>query len=162
MSVTHKIQPGSLVTWLNTGGSAVLTLTSLADEAARQGAYVDLGASFAEEFGFRLTIKPTAAPDLGTMVRVALGFSPATSGFPGGLSGSDGGLSNPSEAIAQLMELRALVLRNTTDPQVLTGRFRPLGRYVAPVVWLDAIGQNLSSTASDHKLEIWPMPAITE
>jgi hypothetical protein len=162
MSTTHKIQPGSIVNWLDTGGDADLGLTSLADDAARQGDYLDLGAEFAEVYGWRLTVKPAAAPDLGSLVRVGLGFSPANTGFPGGLAGADGALSAPAKAFAQLVELAPLVLIDTTAPQVMTGVFKPQGRYVAPVVWLDGIGQALSSTGSDHKFEIWPMPAITE
>jgi hypothetical protein len=162
MPVTHKIQPGALTTWLNTGGDKALTLTSLADNAARQGEYLDLGESFAEVFGWRLTVKPAAAPIAGALVRVAMGFSPASTGFPAGLSGSDGALADPDVVFPQLMELRPLVLRSITDPQVIVGTFKPSARYVSPAAWLDGVGQALSDTGSDHKLEIWPMPAITE
>jgi hypothetical protein len=162
MSLIHKIEPASAKQWLHTAGDEPLVLTSLADNAARQGDSLDLGASFAEEFGFMLVAKPNAAPTLGALIRIALGFSADGTLWPGGLTGADGSLADPVKRIGQLQELRPLVLIDGTAAQAVQGKFRPSGRYVAPVVWLDGIGQPLTSTGGDHKFIIWPLPAITD
>lgn len=162
MSITHKIQPGTAQSWLNTGGAVDLNLASLADNAARQGESLDLGAEFAEVYGFTLKIKPGTAPTAGALARLALGFSPDGSTWPGGLSGADGALSSPADRFPQLQELRALVLRSSTDTQTVTGTFRPSGRYVAPAVWLDGVGAALDADGTAHAVVIWPLNAITE
>ncbi len=162
MSLIHLIEPGTAKQWLHSGGDEPLILTGLADDAARQGDALDLGASFSEVYGYALVAKPDAAPTLGSLIRLALGMSADGTLWPGGLTGVDGALADPAKRISQLLELRPLVLIDTTGPQSVQGSFRPSGRYVAPVVWLDGIGQPLTSTGGDHKLIIWPLPAITD
>lgn len=162
MPLEHKIQPGTALEWLNTDGDGVLTLGALADAAARQGDVLDLGTSFAEVWGFELTVKPAAAPTLGQMVRLALGFSADGAVFPGGLTGADGALADPEKVVMQLRELPSLILRDVTGPQLHIGVFRPIARYVTPLVWLDAIGQALDSDDSQHTLKIFPLASVTE
>lgn len=52
MSTTFAVAPGTAKTWINTGGTAALTLTSLANAAGREGVSIDLGATFARYWGW--------------------------------------------------------------------------------------------------------------
>ena len=156
---TFLVQPGAAIAWAAAGGDAVLTLTSLANNAARQGAKVDLGASFAERYGYRFTSKFASAPTADTLLRLFLAFSEDNTTFAGGATGSDAAYSDTDD-LANTYELRPIVCDADTDAQTVVGWFEPLGRYVAPIVWNDATGQALSATAGDHALVIWPMQGV--
>jgi len=58
------------------------------------------------------------------------------------------------------MEVVPIVADADTNAQTVVGTFIPLGRYVAPVIYNDATGQSLSSTAGDHELTIWPIEGV--
>lgn len=147
---------GTARTWKASGGDAALTLTGLASGSARQGQSLDLGATFAREYGYRLKTAFGSSPTGGTLLRLFLGFSADNSNWPGGLSGSDAAYSDADD-LRNLAELAPLVADADTAAQCVVGRFCPAGRYAAPVVYNDATGQALSGTAGDHVLEIWPL-----
>ena len=156
---SFQIEPGSATTWAPSGGDAALTLTSLADAAARQGASVDLGTKFAERYGYRLTTKFGSAPTADELVQLFLAFSEDDTTFAAGATGSDAAYSDTDD-LANAIELRPLVCDDDTNSQSVVGWFEPLGRYVAPIV-LNEGGQALSGTAGDHELVIWPLKGVT-
>lgn len=153
---TATIKQGSAISWKSSGGTAVLTLTSLTTTSARQGAKVDLGATFGQRYGYRLLTKWGTAPTANTLLRIAFAFSEDNTNFAGGASGSDGAFSDVDD-FKQLLEVPPIVADADTNAQSVVGSFIPHARYVAPVILNDATGQSLSSTAGDHELVIWPI-----
>lgn len=152
-TITKKM--GTAITWINTGGDEVLTLTSLANGSARQGDKTDLGATFGVEYGFKLSTAIQATPTDGALVRIFMAFSEDDTTFAGGASGTDGAFSAP-DALRNVLELTPLVCDNLTTAQIIVGKFTPLARYAAPIV-LNSSGAALSATAGDHELVIWPI-----
>lgn len=156
MSTTFFVIPGTLKRWVNTGGDAALTLTSLANAAAREGVSLDLGATFARYWGWQFKTKFANNPTALTLLRLFLGFSADNTVFDGALAKTDQALAAEAN-INNLRELAPLVTKANTAIQVVGGVFEATGRYVAPVVFNDGTGQALSSTAADHALTIWPL-----
>lgn len=155
---------GTAITWKNTGGDKVLTLTSLANGAAREGdksaTLVDGTKGLPEYVEFRLESAVGSAATTGKEITLFVGESDsATAGTanPGNLTGADAGLSTPTELTPQLNLVGALSLSNTrgTNPQKQRMRYKPLCAYLIPLVYNDS-GQTLSGTAGDHQLVMTP------
>lgn len=156
-----KREFGTEVNWKSSGGTGLLTLTSLANAAARQGAKIDLGATWDAEWLVVFESAVGSAATNGAEIQLFFGESlSGTAGTdnPGNLTGADAGLSVPSELIGQLLYVGSLVLSNTlgTGKQVTTMRYRPLSRYVMPVVY-NLSAQTLSGTAGNHAVRMIPV-----
>ena len=70
-----EITQGTAVVWGEAGASGVtatLSLDALANGAARQGASVDLGANFADEYIVELRVETGTAPTAGNTVELYL------------------------------------------------------------------------------------------
>lgn len=155
---------GAAITWINTGGDKVLTLTSLANDAARQGdksaTLVNGTYGMPEVLDVRLESAVGSAATNGLEIELYIGESDnATAGDdnPGNLTGADGSLSNPDELKSQLNVVGSLILSNArgTNVQKQRFRYRPVCPYIIPVV-VNKSGQTLSATAGNHKLVITP------
>lgn len=154
---------GAPVVWAPSGGDQTLTLTSLANGAAREGPKVDFASGtygLPEALLIRLETAVASAATAGTTIEVYLGFSTSTTAGtdnPANLSGTDASLSNPDELKYQAVLAGVLVLSNAMGTSVQKTYLwaRPLARAVIPLV-INKSGQALSSTASDHKLVITP------
>lgn len=153
-TITSK--QGTAITWKTSGGDEVLTLTSLASAAARQGDKTDLGALFGRRYGYRLLTKWAVAPTANTLLRIGLAFSEDDTTFAGGVGASDAAYSDLDD-FKQLMEVVPIVADADTNAQCVVGTFVPLARYMVPVFYNDATGQALSGTAGDHVFVIWPI-----
>lgn len=154
---------GTSVTW-STSGTYALTLTSLADAAARQGVKGDLNdAAFGpipEVLVVTLETKMAVAAANGTVIEVYAGQSNnavAATANPSKLTGADAAFTTPAEYKKQLDPVGAMNLSNNagTGTQRQQWRFYPTQRYWMPVV-LNRGGQALSATPGDHTLTVTP------
>lgn len=155
MSSDFLIRDGSAVRWAASGADKLWTLTSLANGAGRAGDAADLGATRAELYGYRMTLKPASSPPAGELIDLALAISNQASAWPGGVSGADEAFAD-DDRFNQLVLLRPLVLDDSTASQSVHGVFRATGRHMVPVI-LNRSGVSLASGVSDHELVIWPL-----
>lgn len=157
----HRLAAGTALSWKNTGGDYALTLTSLANGSARQGAKGDLGASWARRYAVRFTSAVASAATNGTEVEVfwaASNHATAGTNNPGNTDGTDAALSSPDELKGQLIPLGSLVLSNArgTNTQTVYLELNPPTRYGMPVI-VNKSGQALSATAGNHEFELTPI-----
>ncbi len=147
--------------------TAQIDLTSIADDAARQGAKVDLGATMAPLYSVELDAEFDVVPTAGEVVEVYFGWSgDATVGDrnPGGLTGADAaytGLnSNLIDTLKQLDGPYVLVCSAAAgapdDQRAYLGVIRPLNRYVSVVV-MNTSGQALEGDAVEMYLALYPL-----
>lgn len=121
-----------------------IDLTSLADDAARQGAKFDFGEHRALEYDIRAAFEFAATPTAGETVELYLApsqSSTAANGNPGGVSGVDavyaGYSANLDEALPQLQLIGrfvATVQATATIQKAWCGVFSPPSRYGSLVV----------------------------
>jgi hypothetical protein len=158
------LSAGTAVTWTSSGGDRVLTLTSLADGAGREGdksaSWVDGTKGLPELIEVRFEAAVASAATAGKEVELYVGESDsATAGTanPGGLTGADAAVASPDEKKAQLVFVGSLVLSNAigTSVQVQRLRFRPVCAYSIPVV-VNKSGQALGSTGTSLKVVMTP------
>ena len=166
-----RFKLGTAIVLKNTGGDAVLTLTSLATVSYRQGAKFDLGANPEEMYVVRLKTAFAVAPTAGGALQVWIAGSPhatAANENPAGLSGADaaytGYNANAAASAAQLHQsfVGQIATVALTDGQLAdVGIFRPLHRYAIPLFY-NGGSQALSSTAADHEIALYPLIPIIE
>jgi hypothetical protein len=155
---------GTPITWAASGGDKTFTLTSLANNAAREGAksgtLVDGTLGMPEVLDVRIESAVGTAATNGLEIEVYFGESPnATAGTdnPGNLTGADAALSNPDELKHQCHYVGSLVLSNARGTNVQKQRhsYYPTLPYIIPLI-VNKSGQTLSGTAGNHKLVITP------
>ena len=144
-----------------TPDTMTITLTSLADGAARMSDSLDFGASMPQRYSLRLECEIDVAPIAGVAVEVYLAWSDDGSKWPGGVTGSDAAYkaAEEDEWVVQLDYLGSLICTNDgdgTDQIAIVGSFIPIMRYVTVVVKNEA-GQAFSETAGDHIVTLIPM-----
>lgn len=142
-----KISAGTAKTLKSSGGSAAITLVSLANgngtsAGGRQSATLDLGAALLDRLwridcDFELAATPTA----GNTINIYGSFSDSTGAGRGNTSGSDaaysGYSSNLDASAKQLEFLGAFVVTSQATATVqkgFVGVFMPKGRYLNLVV----------------------------
>lgn len=156
---TSGLKAGTAITWINTGGTYALTLTSLANDAGRQGVKGDLGANWPVQCNVHFETAATSAATDGSPVELYWAASTsATAGTanPGSnLTGADAAVTAPDQVKRQLLFLGPLVLSNTVGTAAQSQRFTlfPPTRYGFPVV-VNKSGVALSATASLHKITV--------
>lgn len=159
---TQTQADGTAYVWDSVGTNGTITLTSLANAAARQGTKADLGATRAKKYMASILSKMAVAATDGT--ELELWWAPSPSGTagtsnPGNVSGTDAAYTTPAEYKRQLQFIGSLVLSNaagTGAQYQVVGPFAPRLRYGSPVLVNAATGQALSGTAGDHVITIWP------
>lgn len=163
-----KRELGTRLQWMGSGGDSVLTLTSLANGSARMGAKDDLGATWDQEYMARLVIEFATAPAAGVSCEAYLAYSDDDTVWPAGVSGSDGAWpadGNEDEWAKQLgMPVAWLICTNDATTTVQVGpwfAFRPLSRYVAPVVDNNS-GVAFHSTVANLRFEIIPRQSLVQ
>jgi hypothetical protein len=137
-----QITQGTAIVWGESGASGVtatLSLDALASGSARQGASVDLGANWEDEYIAILAIETGTAPTAGNTYELYLGYSFNNSVWPAKLTGSDGAYTlGTSDANLRQIGTPAVVLVVTNDADTLlvqaSSIIRPRGRYVVPLV----------------------------
>lgn len=161
-----KYEAGTSKTWKSSGGDYAITLTSLVNDAGRQGAKGDLGANRARLWEVLFTSSVASAATQGKEVELYWAASTsATAGTdnPGNTDGTDSALSNPDEVKLQLIYIGAIILSNARGTNVQKQRFvfSPPCRYGMPVV-VNKSGQALGSTAADHEVILSPIEEAIE
>ena len=145
-----------------------IDLTSLANNAARQGAKADLEAMRAGAMTVRFCPEVDVAVAAGKTFRIYFGFSShATAGLdnPGMLTGADAAYAGATSgtiagSVRQLVGPFTYVCEAASVGVILPmniGILNPLLRYVSPVVWNDATGQALEGDAVEMYLALIPI-----
>ena len=137
-----EIAQGTAIVWGEAGASGVtatLSLDALANGAARQGASVDLGANFADEYIVELRAETGTAPTAGNTVELYLLSSTDNSNWPAKATGSDAAYTlgtNDANLRQAGPPVVSLVATNDGNTVLIQNQsiWRPRGRYVAPIV----------------------------
>lgn len=159
------LEAGATITWAASGGDKALTLTSLANDAGREGAksgtLVDGTKGMPELLEIRFESAVASAAANGKEIELYFGESDsATAGTnnPGNLTGADAALSNPDELKNQCALVGALVLSNARGTNVQKQRLwypQPVQPYIIPLV-VNKSGVALSGTGGNHSLVVTP------
>jgi hypothetical protein len=160
MSTTNKLQQNTAKSWKASGGDFAITLTSLANAAARQGAKGDLGTPFARVYNVLFTASVGVAATNGNTIDLYWCQSTsATAGTdnPGALSGTDASAATPAELTLQLVYVGRLALSNAQGTGIQKQSFLlfPKTQYGFPVV-VNSSGQTMGATAGDHTITLTP------
>jgi hypothetical protein len=165
-----EITQGTAIVWGEAGASGVtatLSLDGLANGAARQGASVDLGANFADEYIVELRVEAGTAPTAGNTVELYLISSTDNSNWPAKVTGSDGAYTlGTSDANLRQAgpPVATLVATNDGNTVLIQNQsiWRPRGRYVVPIVD-NNLGQAFrdETTATDNGSRVILTPRRT-
>jgi len=165
-----EITQGTAIVWGESGASGVtatLSLDGLANGAARQGASVDLGANFADEYIVELRVETGTAPTGGNTVELYLLSSTDNSNWPAKVTGSDGAYTlGTSDANLRQAGPPVATLVATNDGNTVLVQnqsiWRPRGRYVSPIVD-NNLGQAFrdETTATDNGSRVILTPRRT-
>ena len=147
-------------------------MASLANNAARQSAKLDLGATRAEAYTVEVHLEMAATPTSGNTVELYWAPSPsgtAATDNPGGVSGSDaaytGYSSNLDASVKQLQFIGAMIMTvqvtATVQKQILATAFMPLHRYGSLVVY-NKSGAAVHSSDTNCKVSLIPIEGSVE
>ncbi|NQU23629.1 MAG: hypothetical protein HQ567_20290 [Candidatus Nealsonbacteria bacterium] len=154
------VKQGTDKVWKNSGGDYAITLASVADGAARQGAKGDLGATFASRYAVTLEINLDSAPTAGNVVELYWAASHDNATFPGGVGGTDAAYkaAEEDEWKKQLLLIGCLVVTADADAVVQTQVFvfSPPARYGAPVL-VNNSGVALEGDDDAHQITLTPL-----
>lgn len=136
-----KAELGTAVVWgpaSGTGVTATLSINALASGSAYQGAYVDLGAQFEDEYVLEAQVETGTAPTAGKTVDVWLISTDDTSRWPAKVTGSDGsytvGTADANLQQAGIPQLQIVVTADANTALTQQGIIvRPAGRYVTVI-----------------------------
>lgn len=157
---------GTPIVWKASGGTYAMTMASIANDEARQGAKGDLGATRAARYSFLAEINMDAVPTAGNVIEFWWSSSPsatagtqntgAGNGTDSAYTGSTGGTVD--ETKLQLQFIGALVLTPDADTviQIQEFIFFPLQRYGMPVL-VNKSGQALEGDDDSHRITITPL-----
>lgn len=171
ITATFRQQVGTTKTWKSSGGDAAITLASLSNGSYRQGAKLDLGATFATRYAVYLDAELAATPSAGSTID--LWAAPSSSGTAGtdnggGVSGTDaaysGYSSNAAASVPQLVFIGSLVVTaqaTTTVQKGFVGIYTPVQRYVSPVL-LNGSGAAFHSSDTSCQIRFVPLEGTAE
>lgn len=147
----------SAITWLASGGSAVLTLTSLGAGAGRQGALYNFGASAqARLFEWRAWVKMATTPVVGETIDIYIKTSDGS--HPDNDDGTGDAAVSAQDKLKNLKSIGSITIDEAaTAPEfAASGYIAIYSAYAAPVYW-NATADALSSTAGDHGFSLTPV-----
>ena len=166
-----RTQVGTVKTFKSSGGDAAITMTSVANAAARQSVKLDLGATRAREYDVFADVEMAATPTAGNPIDLYWGpSSSATAGTdnPGNMTGTDaayaGYSSNLTATLPQLQFIGSLVLtaQATATVQIgYVGRFSPAQRYGNLAV-VNNGGSAIHSSATNIQFRFVPVEDVVE
>jgi hypothetical protein len=148
-----KVSEGTAKTIRNSGGTAAITLASLANgngtsAGGRQAASLDLGANWAQRWRLECNFELAATPTAGNAVNLFASWNSATGAGDGNTSGSDAaytGYSNNIDASTKQLEFLGAHIctaqATATVQKSLVGIIFPKGR------WLNLVVDNRSGAA---------------
>jgi len=146
---------GTAIVWTSAGGDEVLTLTSLATAAGRQGDEHDFTATFPIRVRVELEVDFNVAPTAGLSVDVYWSSSDDGTDYDGECTGADAAYATEADT-KRLYYVGSLIASNDTDPQIASWVFFLPARYGVPVVF-NKSGQALTATGTDQILTVTPL-----
>lgn len=143
------------VTWLSSGGTEAITLTSLGSAAGRQGAHHDFGTAAAgRRFGWRAWIVPGGTRVVAEFIDIYLKTSDGTR--PDNDDGTGDIALSSVDKLRNLQYLGTIYIdENAAVTMVAHGEVFLPHRYGAPVFYNNT-ANTLSSTASDYGFSMTP------
>jgi len=141
-----KVSAGTALTLKSSGGSAAITLASLANgngtsAGGRQSATLDLGAKWAQRWRINTEFELAATPTAGNAINLFASYKDASGAGDGNTSGSDAaytGYSNNIDAATKQLEFLGSHIvtaqATSTVQKACPGVFFPKGRYLNLVV----------------------------
>lgn len=166
-----RVQHATAKSFKSSGGDAAITLTSVANAAARQSVKLDLGATRAAFYDVYADIEIAATPTAGNTID--LYWAPSSSASAGtdemgGVAGTDsayaGYSSNLTASLPQLQFIGQLVCTaqaTATVQKGFCGRFSPANRYGTLVV-VNNSGASLHSSATNMQVRLYPVEGVVE
>lgn len=152
-------QPEAILKWLDSGGDELLTLTSVAAGAGRQGAMHDFGATTARSrrYVWRAFVKFATTPVLDEVIRIYLKTGDGTQ-FDNDDGTGDAAVS-AEDKLKNLTYIGSIIVDEASNTPVFSasGEIEVSERQVAPVFW-NATADVFSATAADHGFWFTPVP----
>ena len=148
-----KVSEGTAKTIRNSGGTAAITLASLANgngtsAGGRQSASLDMGANWAQRWRLECNFELAATPTAGNAINLFASWNTATGAGNGNTSGSDAaytGYSNNIDASTRQLEFLGAHIctaqATSTVQRSFVGVIFPKGR------WLNLVVDNRSGAA---------------
>lgn len=145
-------------TWLDSGGSLVLTFASLGAGAGRQGAVLDLTASARSyKFYWRFWCKFATTPVLNEAIGIYMKTGDGT------IYDNDDGTGDAAvsaiDKLKNLTLLKSVFVDEATTAAIISasGYVTVKARYFIPVIW-NGTADALSATAADMGFSLTPVP----
>jgi hypothetical protein len=164
-----QVTQGTAIIWGETGATGPtvthkLSVDALANGAARQGDFADLGANWDDEYNVYLFVETGTAPTAGNTVEAYLVSTWDTSYWPAKVTGSDAAYTlGTLDANLRQVGPPVVSLVATADANTVLGQvpsiWRPRGRYVAPIID-NNLGQAFrdEATATDNGTRLILVP----
>lgn len=146
------------ITWLSSTGTNVITLTSLAAGAGRQGALDDFGAAARpRRFVWRAWVLFATTPVPGERIDIYIKTSDGS--HPDNDDGTGDAAVSAEDKLRNLTHIGSIIVdeASTTPEFVASGDIQISSQWAAPVFW-NATADALSSTALDHGFQLTPVP----
>ena len=168
-----KVSEGTAKTIRNSGGTAAITLASLANgngtsAGGRQSATLDMGANWAQRWRLECNFELAATPTTGNAVNLFGSWNSATGAGDGNTSGSDAaytGYSNNIDAATRQLEFLGAHIctaqATATVQKSLVGVIFPKGRYLNLVVD-NRSGAAFHSTDTNQVITFTPLEESIE
>lgn len=168
-----KVSEGTAKTIRNSGGTAAITLASLANgngtsAGGRQAATLDMGANWAQRWRLECNFELAATPTAGNAVNLFGSWNTSTGAGDGNTSGSDAaytGYSNNIDAATKQLEFLGAHIctaqATATVQKSLVGVIFPKGRYLNLVVD-NRSGAAFHSTDTNQVITFTPLEESIE
>jgi hypothetical protein len=168
-----KVSEGTAKTIRNSGGTAAITLASLANgngttAGGRQSASLDMGANWAQRWRLECNFELAATPTAGNAINLFGSWNTATGAGDGNTSGSDAaytGYSNNIDASTRQLEFLGAHIctaqATSTVQRSLVGVIFPKGRYLNLVVD-NRSGAAFHSTDTNQVITLTPLEESIE
>ena len=168
-----KVSQGTAKTIRNSGGTAAITLASLANgngtsTGGRQSASLDMGANWAQRWRLECDFELAATPTAGNAINLFASWNTATGAGDGNTSGSDAaytGYSNNIDAATKQLEFLGAHIctaqATSTVQKALVGVIFPKGRYLNLVVD-NRSGAAFHSSDSNQVITLVPLEESIE
>lgn len=155
MPTQTTIAVGTTLTWAASGGDAVITLTSLAAGAGRQGGEYDFTVDFPPLVLVELDFEFGTAPASLAPVEVYWAASSDGTNYAGFGTGAADAAWTDADLKGQLMLVGVAGSNNVTTGQWGAWVFALPSRYGLPAVW-NGTGQAFGSTAANLNVKVTP------
>ena len=168
-----KVSEGTAKTIRNSGGTAAITLASIANgngtsAGGRQSATLDMGANWAQRWRLECNFELAATPTAGNAVNLFGSWNTSTGAGDGNTSGSDAaytGYSNNIDAATKQLEFLGAHIctsqATATVQKSLVGVIFPKGRYLNLVVD-NRSGAAFHSTDTNQVITFTPLEESIE